>query len=247
MTATKILAVVLIFGSAVFLSLILVDTQGKLVGQTPFSQSKSENPLTLSTLLTQTEPTAEEISRKIALELSKLNPQGPSKISGVTGVNAIEPEEMLDRILANELTSIDFKDFEPRVDLDDLKIISDSNPKLAESYLKNFRTILENNFAGAKFDSETASVKDFQFLVSIYNKTISQFYSLNVPESLASIHLQEIKLLGIQRSVFEALANYEKDPVKAMVASQLLVELDEKFEVLKNEIVGFVNKNQLEI
>ncbi|MBI2024512.1 MAG: hypothetical protein HYT03_00255 [Candidatus Harrisonbacteria bacterium] len=239
MPIRKILAVGLVLGSVLLALLIIFDKSYKIQLESNLSDLKFEDPSSLTSSFGKTEPAVEELSQKIVEEIIRLNPEGPIQASGISQINALEPKKMVDEVLSKELASIDYQDFVPKIKLDSINIVKGLDKKLAENYLKNLGAILENNFYNKDYDFQNAPIDAFNLLASAYQKSIAQVYSLTVPGPLIEIHIRGITLLEIQKSVFESLANYEKNPFKAVVAIRLLKEVGEGFEELAHNINNF--------
>ena len=242
----RMFAGLLVLGSAVFAIMIIF--------QNPSKPSLKNKVFEYESLPTQSPVSAndynktfQDISKAIATELAKANPQGPTVIDGQEGVATVEPEKVADIILAQGFQSVDLKDFDPDVLLSDLKIIKTGDKLLAENYLKNFRAILEKNFSVSGIDFQNPKAENWRSLAKIYQKAIDQFYSLNVPENLATLHQRQIKLMTIQKNIFESLANYENDPFKAFIAASALKETENQLQALSKNFADVAQKNGLSI
>lgn len=242
----KIFAVALIGGSLVLGFLIISDSRRPLVIETKKTEGfDALAPRTESAPLLKN--STKEVAQEIAEELLRRNPEGPALLENGSGIKAIRPDEIVGKIFSDRLENLDLSEFNPQINGNALKIIKSSDKKLAENYFKNFRAILQNNFSKISADFSNPAAKDLRTLAAIYGKSIAAFYNLLVPEDLAGIHSEEIRLLSIQKAVFENLGNYEADPVKALVALQVLTETDRLFAALNKEMNGYILKNNLKI
>ena len=206
----KMFAGMLVFGSAVFAIMIIFQNptkpslKNKVFGYEPLP---AQSPIPTNDY----NQISQEVSKAITAELAKANPDGPTVIDGQEGVVAVAPEKMAEKILEQGFQGVDLKDFDPDIRLSDLKIIQSTDKSLSENYLKNFRAILEKNFGAMNINLENPGAKDWRSLVDAYQKTIDQFYSLNVPVSLANLHQQQIKLITVQKNIFEAVSNEKRE------------------------------------
>ncbi|PIR87536.1 MAG: hypothetical protein COU10_04145, partial [Candidatus Harrisonbacteria bacterium CG10_big_fil_rev_8_21_14_0_10_45_28] len=61
---------------------------------------------------------------------------------------------------------------------------------------------------------------------------------------LEKIHTEQLRLLLINQNIFEALANFEADPLTASVAISLLQRVEEDMASLNGAIADIINKYQ---
>ncbi|TSC89801.1 MAG: hypothetical protein G01um10143_291 [Parcubacteria group bacterium Gr01-1014_3] len=246
----NILAILLLAGSATLAIFIVSEKNG--AGTETGIANLSANPQQLPSFIDMNEPKAtsaelNKLSQKITEEIIKLNPEGPSVIGGQQQINALEPDKLAQKVLEAELGNINYPDLSPSIEAAALKIIKTSDKTVWGNYLKNFRSILTGNFSTLGIDFQKPNTEDFQKLVLAYEKTLDQFYSLNVPEVLSGIHQEEIKLLTIQKNIFTSLANYEDDPLKALVAGKMMPDIQNQLASLGQKITQFMSQNGLTI
>lgn len=184
------------------------------------------------------------LTAEIAKDIVARNPEGPSNIEDEKWINVIEPEKIADLVLADGLKNFHPEDFFPEVKVENLII---SNEVKANVYLKSFQDILNYNFSNQKTDFSKFDAQSLNELVTSYNQAIKSFYNLEVPRELVSVHQKEIGLLVGQKKVFEVFANYEADPVRAILAAQVLEVLGKKFSDLNLVIAEFIKKNNVQI
>lgn len=231
----------LMIGSAFFSFLIFNEHRASEPQPSAAITSKTESVPTES--LRATENSTREIARNIADEIIKQNPDGPT----TTGINTAKPEELAKKILSEQIENINLSDFTPQVNFAAIRTAPLSDKVSLENYLKNFQMILNNNFSNLNLDFKNPEPGDFQKLSDSYKKSVAQFYTLIVPQKLAAVHAEQIRLMSIQKAIFANLAVYEADPMKALVAIQLSKEVDAGLEDLKGQIVAFIVKNGLKI
>lgn len=235
----------LIIGSIFFSFLIFKEHTTSIPQPVTSSGSKTESVSSQSLKLT--ENSTKEIAKTIAEEIIKKNPSGPTGTDGASGISTLNPEELANKVLAQQIENIDLTDFEPQVNFSAIKISPLSDKSALENYLKNFQTILKNNFSGLAVDFKNPALEDFQKLSASYEKTVAQFYTLIVPQKLAAVHAEQIRLMSIQEAIFANLAQYEIDPMKALVAIQLSKEVDSGLNNLKTQVTAFITQNGLKI
>ena len=181
-----------------------------------------------------------DLSEKIGKEIIARNPEGPALINNDEWVKALDPEEVINKLLADDIENFNYKDLMPSINLNELKIASEPNPQLTKQYLKNFQSILKNNFLDLSFNSKNPDYADFNRLIAAYEKTIAEFYNLATPQELAAVHQKEIALLNAQKTIFENIKNYKNDPVLALLSIQANGQIDQEFTRLKEKINDFI-------
>ncbi len=245
----KIIALSLLGGSIAIGILIIRDSHPKfsLPESNLTAKSESPNDLAVSEPVNVAVNTTSEIAKNIAEELIKKNPDGPVDLDSGKGIGAVKPEELAGKVLSDQFSKLDLSDFNPQVNFSALRVVNSANKANSENYLKNFQAILKNNFAALDIDFGHPTSEDFKRLAGAYQKSVSEFYSLLVPQGLASIHSEQIRLMSVQKSIFNSLAGYEEDPMKALVAIQLSKEVDKKLADLKSQIAAYITKNGLKI
>lgn len=222
------IAVVFLFGSILLASLIIFDKKPEFVLENTLVSEKTVKNLAEDLPSTNINST-QEIAKTIVQELAAGKTEGPAT-----------PEEMVNNFLAEKIANFDYESFVQEIDEKKIKIVRSGDKKLAESYFRNLNVILENNFG-------KSSVEDFDQLALLYQKAIAQLYSLNVPESIADLHRREIAIFATQQKIFEAFADYESDPMKALLAAELAKESYKELSLLRKEMSDFVKNNGLNI
>jgi|GEM_PF-2317699 len=244
----KIIALSLIGGSLTF-AILIVGQKSLPPKQNPLTNFQAEDldGLSVEKAGAYLENSTEKIAQDIARELIARNPNGPVTDGEQKFISALNPEEMVEKIFEDQIGKIDLSEFAPRVEVARLQITAGNQKSLAENYLKNFQAILLHNFSklDAKFDNPTTS--DFFKIASALDKSVNEFYSLLAPEELSNIHREQIRLMLVQKIIYKSLANYENDPLKALIAGQMMPEVNRQLSNLKGEIAAFVVKNRLEI
>lgn len=254
--ARKAIALTLIVGSLIFAVLIFVN--GKLPNEATLTDSTVSKTETLPNSLSNVTPqvpsassgqvnnSTREVVKDIVQEIAKLN-TGDLPSSGENKINVPQPEKLVNKLITEKLSGFDYSVFSPEIESSDLKIIKSPDKNSMENYLKNFNAILVNNFSSKKDVLDDPLPENFKTLATAYGKTINQFYSLNVPENFVSAHTEGIKILTAQKTAFEALANYQNDPFKAMVAVQVIEKSYDQLANLSQMIFSLQKTNHLSI
>ena len=240
----KAIALFLIAGSLAFAALILFKDKTRFLPPEQNIVSKNEE---LPKVGTGKINSTQKIAKNIAAELLKLNPEGPSLENDQPSIIAADPEKLVREIFPDQLKDIDLSFLNPEVKISDLKVADSSDKTLAENYFKNLQAILKNNLSGVSTLLTDPSKENFAVILKAYKAALPQLYQLVVPESLVNLHKEEIRLLTIERNIFENLANYENDPVMAAVSAQAFETAESKLIALIHLMVAFIKNNELRI
>lgn len=199
----------------------------------------------------KTNPALPNVTTDITAELAKdiiaRNPEGPATIDAKQWINVLDPETAAAAVAAEGLKNFNPADFQPEIANADLNISADASPTAIRLYLKTFRDILQHNFSAARVDFSNAALTGIAGLITTYDQAIKDFYRLTAPAPLTDIHRREISLLTGQKKVFERLANYQQDPVQAVIALRAYEELGEQFNQLNAAVAQFIADNNLTI
>lgn len=152
------------------------------------------------------------------------------------------------------------------LELKELNIDSDNSKEKVKDYFLALAEIFQN-YRSQNLVSLTESLEAFtesqdpNYLLPVlnsYNQLIQQVKELKVPSNWTSLHLELINLIGAEREIFASFANYQEDPLKAVVALEsfsslserelnLFLKIGEKLEkegladYLNKELKGFIN------
>ncbi len=190
-------------------------------------------------------PAIQEIGEKIAEEIIAQNPEGPEISDGGRLITAPDPKKIAEQILAERLSKSTQPLLVPKIDENLIKIIPGNDPALVNSYLNNTRVISEKNFSGISPNFEDPDIEEFRKLAAAYEKTIAEYYSLNVPAGLVDFHKEKIKLFTQQKRIFTNIANIEKDPLSALISMRLIGQAHDDLTNVNEKIVQFARKYNL--
>ncbi len=186
-----------------------------------------------------------EIGKKIAQEFLDKNPQGPETIDQQKVINTSDPENLALKLMDSKVSETALNLFNPVIKPESLKIDSLNDNKTLENYLREFKKLIQTNFVGLSVDFSNPTIADFENLTTRLNETIGGFYALRAPAPLFEMHREEIRLLTVQKNIFESLKNYETDPVLAMLAIEAFTKNDTDFLTLRSRLNDFVVSRKL--
>ena len=117
--------------------------------------------------------------------------------------------------------------FGPIVDKNELNISESTQSSVTKKYLEGISSITDNFFIDYDFEN-----------------VISKLKKLETPINLASFHQELISLLITERNLFQAIKNYDQDPIKATLATKQLPDILKKVEITTKFLGELVQKYQ---
>lgn len=223
----KIFALTLLGGSLAFAVFIIKgSTDRQIVPITTFNKPVFETLSTTLNIPNQNNVT-QEIAAKFAEEL------GP--IQSADDLKNLEPDKLVNQILNESISSFDPASLIPEVRTQDFKTTAKYDKTIKDAYFKSLSAITQAEMAKTGEASFGRNAEDFQLLSSAYDKIAANLYNLIVPEQLVDFHRELIKIFALQKNIFDNLANYEADPLKAMAVLPLLEESTGQLVTLWNQ------------
>ena len=92
---------------------------------------------------------------------------------------------------------------------------------------------------------EEVSSEEINQFISMYATAYKKLLALSAPSELISIHKKELRLLGAKYATYNAIKNYEQDPLLSVLSAQNLKQLDNEFTELSKEMSEFINSRKL--
>lgn len=247
----KVLSLLLLAGSVLMAVIIFVQkTPEKIVAiGSPAELLTTANKFSAESVpaLVSSEPSSEinQIGLGIAEEIIAQNPEGPEISDEGRLITAPDPKKIAEKIIKERLSQSSFALLTPEIDLNSLKIVPNNDPAFVNAYLENAKAISASNFAGINIDFTDPDVEDFKKLAAAYEKTINDYYALNVPSSMLALHKEKLTLFMQQKKIFTNIANIEKDPLAALVSMRLLGRAYDDLTNINERIIQFAQKYNL--
>lgn len=194
----------------------------------------------LSVNLTQT------MTEELALKLLNDNPQGPTiSEDGTPLISLDDPDAFIAKALAAETDQISFDDF--IADIDETHILVNKTPTDQDrtSYLALFLDAVKTHLK-TTLDGNNDPQKLMGSLVRERQALIGSLYKLTVPNDFLEIHQEFLTILGTQINIFSALAKYQEDPLKALLAARFQKEIAQNLLSLQGRIVEYLKIHNLD-
>ncbi|MDD5547936.1 MAG: hypothetical protein PHN74_03550 [Candidatus Pacebacteria bacterium] len=202
-----------------------------------FAESQAKNIPNITQLIYQ----------EIGGDIADSNPNGVEITDGKKQINIPDAEK-----LATELVEKSTKEFDPAslklsIKDDFLKISADNSKKALTDYLVSFNKIIaESNSkmpTGANFEANFPNI--VSQLIEMHQYAFNEIIKLSVPSLLQPMHKKELELLGTKINIFRMMADYQKDPVSSILASQQIGSVDGEFSTLNENLKKFIIENEL--
>ncbi len=187
----------------------------------------------------------QDIGTGIAEEIFAQNPEGPEIFDEGSLITAPNPQKIAEQIIKERLSQSSFALITPEIDISSLKIVPNNDPAFIDGYLQNTKAISAKNFAGISPDFSDPDIEEFKKLADAYDKTIKEYYTLNIPSSLLDLHKEKLTLFMRQKKIFTNIANIEKDPLAALVSMRLIGQTYNDLTNLNERIIQFAKKYNL--
>lgn len=153
--------------------------------------------------------------------------------------------------LQQEMQKTTAESLKPAINNADLIISENQSSEAIANYITGQQLIFENNFSAPpvniNLDPATATLDDFMKLIAWasgqFKKANKELYGLAVPKNLLDFHKETIRLNAAQATIYDITVNYQKDPVKTMIAMPLRKNVAEEFKTVRTNLENFL-KNQ---
>ena len=192
--------------------------------------------------------TTKRLGGQIAQHIKSLNNDGLVSIDDKKYAKALNPENIANSIINEELEKINnidlgFND----IKLAKINIDYRSDKKMLAGYFISFQEVINKNFATQKIDWEEFNKNNFDEMISAYDKAIAEFYKLKVPASALDIHKQQISLMIQQKIVMTKLRDVDSNPLEALAALKYNPSIDAGFKEVTSKVLNLLKTNQISI
>lgn len=223
----KIIALTLLGGSLAFAVFIIRgNTQQQIVPITTSNKTAFEELSTIIGIANQNNVTR-EIAAKFAEELGPIN--------SAEDLKNLEPDKLVNQILQESISSFDPASLIPEIRISDFKTTAKHDKAAKDGYFKSLSAVTQAEMSKTGEASLGRNAEDFSAIASAYDKIAANLYNLVVPEPLVDFHKELVKIFILQKNIFDNLANYETDPLKAMAVLPLLEESANQLAILWNQ------------
>jgi hypothetical protein len=184
------------------------------------------------------------VATQLAKEIVEKNPAGPlSAAEG--GVVIPKPEEIIDNALREQLRDFDPAELRPLILEKELHIIDNPTKADREKYVTAYIQLLVQRLFNQYITSASPRPEEFLALSGAYKETMADLAAEQVPRDALDIHIQTLELLGLQANAFELIANYKKDPLKAVLAARMQQAIPGEAQELSKKMVFYIEEHSI--
>jgi hypothetical protein len=177
----------------------------------------------------------QEVAQKITTSLLARNPDGPTPTSDGGTITAADPKKLVDDLLTAGMQNFDAKKFSPDTIPGKIHRTPLDGAGEKRAYAIALNDILQK-YLSTPTDPSSPSLSDFTALEAAAGNAVDELYALPVPQSLLSLHLREIRLIGSYREIFKTVTNADADPLTAIFALRLLPQVSDEFTGVGREL-----------
>lgn len=221
------------------------ENLNNLVTGKPFVESltakNSNNQANLKENLT------EDFTKGIGKIIYENNPSGPQDFYGENVLNAPDPDQIAENLLAEAAQKFDPATLKPEINENSLNISGDNSKSALIKYLVDLDKVIEEARKNSEKLNNVSELeeKEIQGILKIHQEAVAKLYKLSTPEVAVKIHTKEIELLSTTVNILEKIGGHESDPITAILAANYLVDLEKEFKKLHEELLEFVKINIL--
>lgn len=176
------------------------------------------------------------------------NPSGPQlDENGNPTVLNLPGEDKTAEMIKQALSKSGFE-FDDRISVPARKIANSFGPDDVSVYLKNVYGIM--NQVSSSTNSSLAGTRiptadDLILSELTLEAALTKLSSLSVPKPFAEVHTMLLRLFSNQKNIFSAVADYQTDPVKTMLALQNENEIINRDLARAKDAISKVDQNAL--
>lgn len=174
-----------------------------------------------------------EIAKDIADQIKEKNQNGLNEKDGKLAI-AVPNLDTIYQETFNKYLNGNFLELYPTIAITKLNISSDNSQENQLKYLVGLRDINKKGFGD--FDKQSNDILNDVFgkndissaqqLIAIYKNIVDDYYRLSVPSSWIDFHKKIISHFISAKTVYEAIADFSNDPLKAYEAFQSISQLE---------------------
>jgi hypothetical protein len=186
-----------------------------------------------------------KFSAQVAKEIIEKNPEGPITQDDKRQITAIPPDQAIQNAIEEAIRDFDSNKLRAVVDNTRIVIQDDVSKESLREYFTKLNDIL-GKLTEVRFATNTDPLpSDYQALASAYLQAEQDLYKVSVPRTALSFHTKQIAFLGTEKNILRIAANYENDPLQALLVLQFNSIIVNESRQLISEINAFIDKQKL--
>ncbi len=209
-----------------------------------------DNTVALEKQVAQNTATSTDIGTNLTAKLTKNIARDfattATVLSGTAGEPRIVAPQTVTQALDTQLKSFDINTLRPHFTRDSVVIIENPTDASRVNYIRSYTAIITSKLADNYLTSKSEPVRaEFQSLAGAYKNTVAALLTLPVPNDAVEIHIQTLEIIGAQANAFNLIANYQDDPLKAVLATRLQEEISKEASQVRQKMVSYIKEHNL--
>lgn len=187
----------------------------------------------------------EIIAQIVAGKILEENKGGFAKTEEGEPKLSMPDDETLIQELTDQLTNLDTNllNLGQPISETNLKISQNNSQEAQIKYIENIQQITKTNFDKLNGKSAldilsatpiTGNVSSLENLVDVYKSTINDYFKLETPSNWLNFHKQAITYFQNASTIYQTLADFQNDPVKAYLAFGMVEQLINNAESIQD-------------
>lgn len=188
------------------------------------------------------------LATTIAQKVTSSNPADMLPVNNELPVAPPKADAIITQALETQIKRFGVGAIRPSVAEENIIILRETTSANQITYLRTHAQILAKNLQKKYITSKGTPVPaEFLALSKAYKDTMNDLLVVPVPPDLIDIHIQTLELLGAQANAFALIANYEQDPLKAVLATQLQGEIAIESGELKEKMLLYIKEHTINL
>jgi hypothetical protein len=157
------------------------------------------------------------------------------------GLIVPNPNQLLDDFVGSTEEAINLEKY--FIDDNQMNISNDNSQESIIIYYSQYKEIIRNyrekmeGLESLELFSKTNNVGSIVNLIKDFDLLIKDMKKLKVPSVFANLHMRTINTYIAERTILGSMVLIDQDPLRSMMAMELLPEIEDSFELLANDYI----------
>lgn len=188
----------------------------------------------------------QEVASVLAEKLLSQNPNGPALLNGERVISGLDPEALIEELMTEAAGSFDYATFKPETLLFSFSVVSEDQISLQEHF-NNLQALATSYTPLISLSGNSFTLDDVARIELASHEFIQELQSMNVPESVHSLHEEQIRLLVTQENIFRSFRRVNNDPFQTLLAFRAFPLLTEDFLTLSHDMTEFMTQHNISL
>jgi len=154
-------------------------------------------------------------------------------------------QKFVSEALAAEAGQFNPDDLIEPVDETRVSILPENTQEGRQAYVDGLIKILTNDLKGQSSETSGDPAGMFSQLAQERASALGKIYGLQPTPDLADLHRDILVLVGTQQNVFKAIADYEADPIKAILAAKFQTSIETSIKDIAGRLDAYAIAHNL--